>query len=145
MHVVDPYGYMQPFERFEKHFFFSFFFSLEVQQKGPCLLARVGPCLEGHLWIEYEENSRHRFNLCVLPSRTHQELSQGSTLRQQCFTQQDQLLRRPLGLPYLEGYLLGIRLSATLALSKPKEPKELVHFFFILPSPSLSVSLLRLF
>lgn len=51
----------------------------------------------------------------------------------------------PWGSLIWKGNLLGMRLSATLALSKPKEPKELVHFFFILPSPSLPVSLLRLF
>lgn len=51
----------------------------------------------------------------------------------------------PWGSLIWKGNLLGMRLSATLALSKSKEPEELVHFFFILPSPSLPVSLLRLF
>lgn len=39
VHVVDPCGYVQPFERFEKHLFFFIFF----------LLPFLGGSVEGSL------------------------------------------------------------------------------------------------
>lgn len=52
--------------------------------------------------------------------------------------------KNPLGPLMGKGNLLGMRLSATLARSDPKEPKSWFIFFFILPFPSLPDSSLRL-
>lgn len=123
----------------------SFFLPSTVQQKGSPSTIWVRPCSEGHLRVENEEKSLRRFNPCVLPSRTHQELPRGSTRRQQCFTQlgRNNSHQFLVSSHPLQGSLSGTRLSASLAPSDSKQPQSQFVFHsapFLPPSVVLQAA-----
>lgn len=126
---------------------FSSSFSWRFSRRGPCLLSRVGPHMEGHLWMEDKENSLRRFNHVFCPAEPTKMYPRGqprdnSALHSKINSCKDPPPQAPFSwrVAGLKGSLPATKLCYASSL-RSQGAKKLVPFFFsfclLLPSLSL--------